>query len=73
MTTFSLRNKVRVCIKAPAGDRECHRFRLRAKGSGMYGFDIRWGSHFTNRGPGKYRVKFRQSGYAFGPGVSFRV
>lgn len=69
--TFSFQGTVRTCVTAPGRRRSCKRLRLR-ESNGLYAFDVRWASHFPNRGRGTYKVTFRGAGSTLGPGVSFR-
>lgn len=70
--TFSFDGRVNVCVTPPRGSRQCRSFRLRRGSSGLYGFDVRWSAHFSNRGRGRYSVRFRAFAGNLGPPVDFR-
>ena len=72
LDTFAFRGRVRVCVTAPDDRRTCRRFRLRRRANGVHGFSVRWSAHFPDRGPGRYRVRFRYAGTSLGPADSFR-
>jgi hypothetical protein len=73
MLTFSFRGRIRVCVTSPDSSRSCRRFLLRSEGQALFGFDVRWSRHFPNDGPGRYSVRFSQSGYKLGRDVHFTV
>jgi hypothetical protein len=61
-----------VCVTAPGGSRECQRFRLRAGPGDLFRSRVRWSAEFPDEGAGVYRVRWRKSGRALGPRLSFR-
>ena len=72
LDTFSFRGRVRVCVTGPEDRTTCRRFRLRAGKHGVYGFSVRWSTHFPDQGAGTYRVRFRYAGTSLGPADTFR-
>jgi hypothetical protein len=71
-TTFSLRGRMRVCVRAPSRKVDCRRFRLRYIGHALYEVDVRWRKHFPYRGRGRYTVRFSQ-GMFRAPALHFRA
>jgi hypothetical protein len=73
LQTFSFGGKVRICVTPPTGTRTCKAFTLRDR-SGLNTVDVRWSSHFPNRGAGSYRVTFTPdaTGAKYGPTLTFR-
>lgn len=71
LRTFAHRGRVQVCVTHD-GQRDCRRFRLRLRDH-IHQLERRWSRHFPNHGPGRYRVTFRQSGFALGPTLRFRL
>jgi hypothetical protein len=72
MNTFSFRGRIQVCVTAPRNSVTCHRFRLRAEGHSLYGFNVRWRRHFPDGGRGRYTVRFAQDGHRIGKLLHFR-
>ena len=59
-----------LCVRAPDGSRECHRFRITDQGA-AFGSSIRWGRHFPLKGPGAYAVSWSTRGHRVGPILGF--
>jgi hypothetical protein len=72
LDTFSFTGKVEVCV-SHGSDRDCARFTLRPRKSGLHYIAVRWSRHFPNHGPGTYTVRFRlPDGTALGRSVTFK-
>jgi hypothetical protein len=64
--------RYRLCVRDPRKREACRTFRLRKKG-GVYVSKVRWSRHFpTNGGKGRYRVRWDDDGFTYGPPVHFR-
>ena len=74
LTTFSFRGYVRVCITHRQRT-DCRRFRLARLPDtpSLYEFKVQWRRHFPYRGPGRYFVRFSQSGFPIGRTLDFRA
>jgi hypothetical protein len=71
--TFSFRGRVRICVTAPTGNRECRSFLLRRAQGGIYEAKVRWHRHYPNGGAGTYRVRFFTGTTLLGPVLTFRL
>lgn len=60
-----------LCVKAPTGASECHRFKVRKTGT-LYGSTVRWSRHFGVHGAGRYTATWKLSSGRLGPSVTFR-
>ncbi len=70
--TFAHRGRYSLCVTAPDGSRACRRFLLTPEVHDLFGSHVRWSRHYPDRGPGTYRVRWRQAGTNLGPRLSFR-
>jgi hypothetical protein len=62
----------RICVKAPTGSVKCRNFPLNRQTPLSYGNLVYWRRYFGERGPGVYRVTWKdQQGTRLGPTVSF--
>jgi hypothetical protein len=59
-----------LCVRAPDGSRECHRFRITDQGA-TFGSSIRWGRHFPLKGAGAYAVSWSTGGHRVGRILGF--
>ena len=64
--------RYRLCVRPPKGAASCRTFSIRAR-SGIFGSSVRWARNFPRRGPGIYRVTWRQGAQRLGPTLSFPV
>jgi hypothetical protein len=65
-------DRFRLCVTAPGGGKvDCRSFRVHRIKKGLYESTVRWAAHFPARGPGNYRARWEQGGFALGPAVSF--
>ena len=63
----------RICVKAPTGSVKCRNFPLNRQTPPTYGNHVYWRRYFGDRGPGVYRVTWKnQQGARLGPTLSFR-
>ena len=63
----------RICVKAPTGSVKCRNFPLNRQTPPTYGNHVYWRRYFGDRGPGVYRVTWKnQQGMRLGPTLSFR-
>ena len=63
--------RYRVCVKPPSGATTCKSFPVKRVGS-QFGGAVTWERNFPARGPGRYRVTWKQGAQALGPGLTFR-
>ena len=64
--------RYRLCVRAPSGNRTCHRFRLHRIEHGMYDSQVRWARHFPTGAPGTYRARWSYgAGVNLGPPIRF--
>jgi hypothetical protein len=59
-----------LCVKAPDGTHECHRYKIHDTGPG-YGDSVNWGYQFPFKGPGPYTVTWKNSGQRIGKRLGF--
>jgi hypothetical protein len=64
-------SRYRICVRPPRGATTCRSFPVKRVGS-QYGGAVRWERNFPTRGPGRYRVTWKQGVRALGPGLTFR-
>ena len=63
--------RYRICVRPPRGATTCKSFPVKRVGS-QFGGAVRWERNFPVRGPGRYRVTWKQGAQALGPGLTFR-
>jgi hypothetical protein len=64
--------RYRLCIRGPNGQRNCHRFRIKRLGNGLYGSTIRVGGEkFPFQGKGTYRARYSTGGESLGPAITY--
>ena len=63
--------RYRICVRPPLGATTCKSFPVKPVGS-QFGGTVRWERNFPVRGPGRYRVTWKQGARALGPGLTFR-
>ena len=63
--------RYRICVRPPRGATTCKSFPVKRVGS-QFGGAVRWERNFPTRGPGRYRVTWKQGAQALGPGLTFR-
>lgn len=72
--TFSFRGRIKVCVKAPDDTKKCIFDRLRDRNDdGVWVSNLRWRSHFPNKGKGAYTVWWKKSGNLLGIKLGFHV
>jgi len=49
-----------LCVRAPDGTRECHRFSIALPKHGYFFSAIAWRRHFAKEGPGRYIARWRE-------------
>jgi hypothetical protein len=65
-------SRYRLCIRAPNGQRNCHRFRIRKLDGGLYGSTVRvGGKKFPFGGKGTYKARYRTGGHSLGPAITY--
>jgi hypothetical protein len=64
-------SRYRICVRPPRGATTCRSFPVKRVGS-QFGGAVRWERNFPKRGPGRYRVTWKQGAQALGPGLTFR-
>jgi hypothetical protein len=64
-------SRYRICVRPPRGATTCRSFPVKRVGS-QFGGAVRWERNFPSRGPGRYRVTWKQGTRALGPGLTFR-
>ena len=73
LSTFSFRERIRICVTDPRGRRVCRRFLPRTRPRGIYEVKVRWHRHYPNGGKGTYRVAFFLGSTRLGPVLIFRL
>ena len=73
LSTFSFRERIRICVTDPRGRRVCRRFGLRPRPQGVYEVKVRWHRHYPYGGKGTYRVGFFLGTTRLGPVLTFRL
>jgi hypothetical protein len=69
IATFGFSGKYTLCTRTPEGaDRDCKRFRLRKAGD-LYRSFVKFASHFSPEGPGRYCASWHKFGGRLGPRV----
>ena len=63
--------RYRICVRPLGQRRTCKSFPVKRVGS-QFGGAVRWERNFPVRGPGRYRVTWKQGAQALGPGLTFR-
>ena len=64
-------SRYRLCVRPPRGATTCRSFPVKRVGS-QFGGAVRWERNFPSRGPGRYRVTWKQGPRALGPALTFR-
>jgi hypothetical protein len=65
-------SRYQICVQPPSGASTCKTFPVRRRGQ-QFGGTVIWNRYFPSRGPGRYRVTWKQNGQRLGPTLRFAV
>lgn len=70
--TLSFTGEYRLCVRLPAGSRECGDYRMNAVKHGIYASRIDFARNFAAAASGTYTVSWHYEGFRLGPSLHFR-